>query len=210
MNDLNQELGPQTLRDIQEIAKRLRFVIWDAEAAVEMMVAEGKGPSVASIMIKASTTSKPMPVLSFLEGEGRDAAGWLIGEILALDDQELERRHDFIQWLFPLPEPSQAQPQSPVLTMEEITAIRESSAAQENLTKAAELMSGFYQRNDHWLRYRDHNHLRITRIIRSLGLLQGKEASKQFLALIEERVEAAGNPVNSQSRAYWKWAPNTE
>ena len=32
-------------------------------------------------MIKASTTSKPMPVLSFLEGEGRDAAGRLIGEI---------------------------------------------------------------------------------------------------------------------------------
>jgi hypothetical protein len=38
-------------------------------------------------MIKASTTSKPMPVLSFLEGEGRDAAGRLIGEILALNDQ---------------------------------------------------------------------------------------------------------------------------
>ena len=46
-----------------------------------------------------------MPVLSFLEGEGRDAAGRLIGEILALNDHELERRHDFIQWLFALPEP---------------------------------------------------------------------------------------------------------
>ena len=43
MNDGDQELYPQTLRDIQEIAKRLRFAIWEAEAAVEMMVAEGKG-----------------------------------------------------------------------------------------------------------------------------------------------------------------------
>ena len=29
----------------------------------------------------------------------RDAAGRLIGEILALYDHELERRHDFIQWV---------------------------------------------------------------------------------------------------------------
>ena len=54
-------------------------------------------------MIKAATTSKPMPVLSFLEGGERCGravdwrAGWLIGGILALDDHELERRHDFIQ-----------------------------------------------------------------------------------------------------------------
>jgi hypothetical protein len=44
---------------------------------------------------------------------------------------KLERRHDFIQWLFALPEPSRAQPQSPILTLAEITAIPESSAAQE-------------------------------------------------------------------------------
>ena len=63
-------------------------------------------------MIKAATTSKPMPVLSLLEDEGRDAAGWLmIGEIRALNDHELERRHNFIQWLFALPEPSRAQAQ---------------------------------------------------------------------------------------------------
>ena len=79
-----------------------------------------------------------MPVLSFLEGEGRDAAGRLIGEILALNDHELERRHDFIQWLFPLPKPSRAQPQSSILTPAEITAIRESSAAQDSLLTSAE------------------------------------------------------------------------
>ena len=49
-------------------------------------------------------------------------------------------------------------------------------------------------------RYADHNHLRVSRIIRSLALLQGKEAAKQFLALIEARVEAAGNPVKSTSQ----------
>ena len=71
--------------------------------------------------------------LLLLVSGGRDGEGWLIGEILALNDHERERRHDFIQWLFALPEPSRAQPQSPILTPAEITAIRENSAAQENL-----------------------------------------------------------------------------
>ena len=53
---------------------------------------------------------------------------------------------DPVVWLFALPEPSRAQAQSPILTPAEITAIRESSAAQENLKKAVELMSGFCQR----------------------------------------------------------------
>ena len=63
--------------------------------------------------------------------------------------------------------------------------------AQENLKKAVQMMSGFYQRSDHWMRYADHNHLRVSRIIRSLALLQGEEAAKQFLARIGARVEAA-------------------
>jgi hypothetical protein len=87
-----------------------------------------------------------------------------IGNVLAFDDHQLEHIHDFIQWLFPLPEPSRAQPQSPTLTSAEIAAIRQSSAAQENLKRAAQMMTDSYQRHDHWLRRADHNHLRIIRI----------------------------------------------
>jgi hypothetical protein len=86
-----------------------------------------------------------------------------IGNVLAFDDHQLEHIHDFIQWLFPLPDPSRAQPPSSTLTSAEIAAIRQSSAAQENLKQAAQMMTDFYQRHDHWLRWADHNHLRITR-----------------------------------------------
>jgi hypothetical protein len=34
-------------------------------------------------------------------------------------------------------------------------------------------MRGFYRKKDHWPRYHEHNHLRITRIIASLTLLRG-------------------------------------
>jgi len=147
-----------------------------------------------------------MPVLDFLEGKGKDNSGSFIHDILAFDDAALERKHDFIQWLFPLPEPSRAQPSSPVLTTDEIKAIRASSEAQANLGRATRRMMDFYQQNDHWLRSYDHNHLRITRIVRSLVVLKSRQAAQEFLSAIEGRVEAAGNPVNSDSRDYWRRA----
>jgi Opioid growth factor receptor (OGFr) conserved region len=150
--------------------------------------------------------SKLMPLLEFLKGEGKDDSGRSIDDILSFGDAALERNHDFIQWLFPLPEPSRAQPSSPILTAEEITAIRASSEAQANLDRVTRRMSDFYSRQDHWLRYHDHNHLRISRIIRSLALLRSEEAAEGFLSVIEARVEAASNPVNSDSRGYWRRA----
>jgi hypothetical protein len=83
-----------------------------------------------------SPLTEPMPVLLFLEGRGTDGAGRFIEEILSFDEAALERNHDFIQWLFPLPEPSRAQPQSPILSAEEIRAIRTSAEAQSNLDRA--------------------------------------------------------------------------
>src|SRR4051812_7488234 len=60
---------------------------------------------------------KPMPVLEFLEGRckesvGRsiDSVGRSIDNVLAFDDAALERNHDLIQRVFPLPESSRAQP----------------------------------------------------------------------------------------------------
>ena len=147
-----------------------------------------------------------MLILAFLEGYGKDDSGRCVDKVLALGDDDLEHIHDFIQWLFPLPEPSRAQPSSPILSADEIQAIRVSSAAQSNLHSATRRMTDFYLHNDHWLREIDHNHLRISRIIRSLVLLHSKEAAQGFLSVIEGRVEASGNPVNSESRDYWKWS----
>ena len=143
-----------------------------------------------------------MSVLRFLEGEGADAAGRRIGDVLAMGDGALEARHDFIQWLFPLPEPSAAVPGSPVLTPEDLAAIRGSAPAQANLRAAAARMAAFYAATDHWLAVHDHNHLRITRIIRSLRLLAGDAEADSFRAAMTARAEAEGR-VNARSLDYW-------
>jgi hypothetical protein len=146
------------------------------------------------------------PIVMFLEGEGTDARGRTVFDVLAMDDVAMERTHDFIQWLFPLPEPSAAVPDSPVLTPGDIQAIRVSELAPIALAGATDRMTAFYQTTHDWLMPNDHNHRRITRIIRSLRLLQGDEAADAFRDMILARVEATRAPVSARSRGYWATA----
>ena len=146
------------------------------------------------------------PVVAFLEGEGSDARGRSLFEVLAFDDAALERTHDFIQWLFPLPEPSGAVPDAPVLTTDDMQAIHDSILAQCALAAATDRMEAFYRATHGWLQPHDHNHLRITRIIRSLRLLRGDGEADAFRAAILSMVEAARAPVSARSRGYWSTA----
>jgi hypothetical protein len=142
----------------------------------------------------------------FLAGASPDAHGRSHADILAFPDEALEARHDFIQWLFPLPEPSRAVPGSPVLSEEDIAAVSASPAARANLRAAAQRMIAFYTANDHWLAGTDHNHLRITRIIRSLRLLAGDADADGFRDKLLALVAAAGTPVNATSLRFWRQA----
>ena len=143
------------------------------------------------------------PIHAYLTGVGRDASDRTLDEILALPDRQLEHIHDYIQWLFPLPTRSMAQPHSPVLTAEEIAAIRADPAALANLARATERMLAFYRQTDDWLVPSDHNHLRISRILQSLTILSGPEAARRFYTAIIARVEASGARIAPGNRRYW-------
>ena len=145
-------------------------------------------------------------ITAFLEGEGADGRGRTIFDVLALDDAALERTHDFVQWLFPLREPSGAVPDAPVLDDADIDALQQSIAAQCALAAATDRMDAFYAATHDWLMPNDHNHRRITRIIRSLRLLRGDEAADAFKAAILARVAETRAPVSARSRGYWATA----
>ncbi|WP_119391601.1 opioid growth factor receptor-related protein [Taklimakanibacter lacteus] len=142
----------------------------------------------------------------FLTGEGHDHRGRRLADVLALDDSALERSHDYIQWLFPLPEASRFNASAPVLRSDDIALIRADGKAGANLQRARDRMLAFYSENDHWLVPFDHNHLRITRIIRCLALCRGIEEAESFHRRILALVEAAGGPVNQDSLRYWREA----
>ena len=140
---------------------------------------------------------------AFLAGVGRDGRGRVAADVLSFSDRDLEAVHDYIQWLFPLPTRSAAQPHSPILMQAEVEAIRADPRAVETLKAATERMLRFYQDTRWWLTSHDHNHLRITRILHSLRLLVGPDETKAFYDAILALNEAAGAPVNTRSLHYW-------
>ncbi|MFC0410335.1 opioid growth factor receptor-related protein [Roseomonas elaeocarpi] len=143
---------------------------------------------------------------SFLRGEGRDGRGRLLAEVLSFDDRAIEGVHDFIQWLFPLPEPSRAVPGSPVLQPGEAEAIRGDARAVEGFRAGLERMGRFYGDTDGWLVRFDHNHLRISRILRATRAILGQEAARAFHAAVAARNQAAGAPINDNSLRHWQAA----
>ena len=143
-------------------------------------------------------------LIDFLRGTGPDSHGRYHADILRFSDQELEETHDYIQWLFPLREESKAVPGSPYFENEEVVQIlKNNEDVQENIVAALVRMERFYRDNDFWLRQGDHNHLRITRILKSISLLSSKENAVDFYDFIMRRVQDA-QPVTAESLEFWK------
>src|SRR5260370_19373303 len=63
-------------------------------------------------------------LVDFYRGEATDREGRFLRDLWAWGDDDLEAVHDFIQWLFPLPEPSRYNPDAPLLTDENIAPFR--------------------------------------------------------------------------------------
>lgn len=144
-----------------------------------------------------------MEIVGFLEGKTPDHRGRILAMILQQTDHQAETTHDYIQWLFPLDEPSRSVMGAPVLNELDIEDIRQSELAQQNLVKSASWFLGFLERNDHWITKYDHNHLRITRVIKSLRLLASNEAADEFR---DKMLRLAGDKLNlidQKARGFW-------
>ena len=121
-------------------------------------------------------------------------------------DHQAEATHDYIQWFFPLDEPSRSVNGAPVLTELDIDEIKESILVQGNLAKSARWFLGFLERNDHWIKKYNHNHLRITRVIKSLRLLASDKAADEFKNIVFEYLGDDLNLIDPKARSFWNSA----
>jgi Opioid growth factor receptor (OGFr) conserved region len=157
---------------------------------------------------------------------GADDDGRTYGEILGWEDARLEMVHDYIQWIFPLPERSGANPWAPVLDPAAIAAIRGSEDMQWRLRGGFVRMLAFYgftwengaviegpnfaAASRNWLHAGNHNHLRLTRMLRSLrvlGLESEAAALWEALRVLYERERAAGRrTITAETFAFWERA----
>ena len=142
-------------------------------------------------------------IVGFLEGKTPDNRGRMLSMLWRQTDDDAENNHDYIQWVFPLDEPSQAVNGAPVLNDFDIDEIRENQLAIGNLEESVCWFLGFLERNDHWVTNYDHNHLRITRTIKSLRFLTNDLVADRFR---DKVIELAGDNlslINQKARDFW-------
>lgn len=145
-----------------------------------------------------------MKVLSFLQDTGPDHRGRYLSDIWKFNDQQMETTHDYIQWVFPLDEPSSASADAPVLEPGEIALIHKSSLAAHNLNASVNWFIAFLTRNDQWRTAHDHNHLRITRMIKSQRLLHSEMAANATRDKILKLAESSKAQISETALDYWR------
>jgi hypothetical protein len=144
-----------------------------------------------------------MRLAAFLADRGPDDRGRKLADVLSQSDQWLERVHDWVQWVFPLPEGSQSVWDAPRLTTEELTAIVGDPQALDGFRRALKRVTTFLERDQSWLRYEDHNHKRITRIIASTRLILGDDEARRFRDRMLSLNHASGSPISQRTLSFW-------
>jgi len=161
-------------------------------------------------------------IVDFYSGKATDSSGRTLREIHAWDYDELEEVHDYIQWLFPLPEPSQFNPLAPVLDAGQIAIFQTDTGLRAQLLASFDKMLGFYgfernnitisrsntweERSRSWLKPGNHNHLRLTRILKSLSILGLKDYAQALLEALNRVFVEHSNAISGTTLGYWKRA----
>jgi hypothetical protein len=159
-------------------------------------------------------------LVDFYRGRRTDAEGRFLNDILLWPDGDMEAVHDFIQWLFPLPDPSRFNPDAPLLSNEDIAAFNNDAVLQKNLQKSFERILAFLGLSlsetgevvedqnfkarvaDVWA-MPNHNWLRITRILRSLMLLGRKPQAKALYDRLNAIYTSRRFPISAETFHYW-------
>ena len=166
------------------------------------------------------------PLIAFYRGNGRDHRGRSLSDIHEFDFDALELHHDYIQWLFPLPEPSGANAEAPLLSKEDIAAFASDDSLRKALLQSFRMMVRFYgldmwegrpavkiargadfaARRHVWLTRGNHNFLRISRILRSLTLLGLGGHASAFLRSLEGIYGEEASIIGDTTMGYWRRA----
>lgn len=161
-------------------------------------------------------------IVRFYSGQGTDHRGRFLTDIQQWPDDRLESVHDYIQWMFPLEEPSAFNPYAPLLDQETIKAFRSREDLRDNLRTSWIRMLRFYglemadgkvmparnflDRSDDWLTPHNHNHLRITRILKSLRTLGLEPEAEAFFERLSEIHHSGGRMITAETFRFWRSA----
>ncbi len=139
-------------------------------------------------------------LFNFLEGTGTDDYGRKIEDIWKLSFDEKEYLHNYIQRIFPTDEMSKFDADAEIITKREAAVLAKNKMIIANMKKSYDVMLDFYglkqyekHKLENWLVKYNHNHLRLTRILKSLRLFglnkEAKELYKKLLGIAKAKVD---------------------
>mgnify|MGYP001169483127 CR=1 FL=1 len=142
----------------------------------------------------------------FLLNKCTDYKGRKLKDILKFSNNKIEETHDFIQLIFPLNEPSFfSSNKHYIKSSEQLKELTSNLQIKKNILNSADWFISFLSKNNHWITHYDHNHLRITRMIKSVRLIVGNaEANNIYNKIIS--IEGVLINVSKKSLKYWKEA----
>lgn len=168
----------------------------------------------------------PGPCAAFLSGE-ENCCG-TIERIMQFSNDQLENSHTYIQYVFPLKEPSAYNLKAPVLTDEEIEWIKSKAGERARINlrlmyvrmikfygfeykPSSEEMSlilsdNFTERSKVWLTPGNHNYKRITRILKCLTLCGMETYAKELFDVLENLYQDSKDIIGEKTFTYWKQA----
>jgi len=163
-------------------------------------------------------------IVRFYRDEQEDHRGRKLSEILNKSNEWLEHTHDYIQWLFPLSEPSAHNVNAPILSFTEIERFNLDKVLRDKLIDSFKLMLQFYglrliecadggmnvtkcssfeSRRQNWLTAGNHNFLRITRVLKSLCLLGLRKHAQALFECLDSIYVDNKKIVGAKTFEFW-------
>jgi hypothetical protein len=161
-------------------------------------------------------------ITDFYDGDGCDHRGRPLRTILDFTDDELEGVHDYIQWLFPLDLPSPVNPLAPVVTPPIQTAFCMNDSLRRNLCRSCDRMFRFFGLScagpamasskitlkqpfyGKWMSPGNHNHARLTRMLKSLRLLGLGGCSASLFVCLQDLVLKEPTRISRVTLEFWR------
>lgn len=168
-------------------------------------------------------TSAKDSICNYLGYGGMDHRQRTLDQTLAWDDEMLESTHDYVQWWFPLDEPSAYNSHAPVASRDEFEELRGDERVRAGVECAMHRMLRFYglrlevsgvikkteewdRRSPNWAFKQSHNDLRITRILKSLCLLGHRAHAEALLVVLKVILKEERDQSEQVPLRFWREA----
>jgi hypothetical protein len=157
--------------------------------------------------------------LGLAEGPQDKEGKLLISDILKFDENKIENKHNFIQWIFPTKEESECNPDARQISDRFKDLFLSNETAQENFCKSCKMFLNFVgfdcrNKDDNVItdikskkKYYDlptHNLRRITRVLNSFNQIGKESCSRKLFAQLKKIRDENPKKVLESSFEFWE------